>query len=155
MLLRLAGWEEHSLESLPAKPWSLVGRAAAVTARVGAAAEAAAVVEAAARGAALAVHAATAELRTLVVDDLFRLGSAQLWDAERLPPAGRLDEDQIRLLRAVVAGTSVSVAAREVNVSRRTADRRLAEVRLRLGVGSNAEAAVQVGAQLDGLAPRA
>jgi DNA-directed RNA polymerase specialized sigma24 family protein len=53
---------------------------------------------------------------------------------------GALDPVQQELLMLRAQGMSVAAAARIVHVSRRTAWRRLAEARIELGVGSNADA---------------
>jgi DNA-binding CsgD family transcriptional regulator len=76
------------------------------------------------------------------------------------PDAKRaLDDEQQRLLRLLGGGLSVIEAARRLHLSRRTAERRLAEARSALGAATNAEAVLRVqrqqaGTQGDGLTAR-
>jgi DNA-binding NarL/FixJ family response regulator len=72
---------------------------------------------------------------------------------------GALDDGQRRLLELLGRGLSVSEAARRPHLSRRTAERRLAEARGALGAATNAEAVVRVrehepGTPEDGLTAR-
>jgi DNA-binding CsgD family transcriptional regulator len=54
-----------------------------------------------------------------------------------------LTEEQLRLLDLLRQGVSVREAARRVHLSRRTAERRLAEAREVLGAATNAEAVIR------------
>jgi DNA-binding CsgD family transcriptional regulator len=70
-----------------------------------------------------------------------------------------LDEEQRRLLGLLGRGFSVREAARRLHLSRRTAERRLAEARAALGAATNAEAVLraegqELGTQTDGLTAR-
>jgi DNA-binding NarL/FixJ family response regulator len=70
-----------------------------------------------------------------------------------------LDEVQRRLLALLACGLSVPEAARRLHLSRRTAERRLAEARVALGAATNAEAVLRaegqkLGAERDGLSAR-
>jgi DNA-binding NarL/FixJ family response regulator len=70
-----------------------------------------------------------------------------------------LDEDQRRLLGLLSRGLSVREAAKRLHLSRRTAERRLAESRAALGAATNAEAVLrargqELGSNADGLTPR-
>jgi DNA-binding NarL/FixJ family response regulator len=53
---------------------------------------------------------------------------------------GVLDPEQLRLLAVLGKGRTVAEAARELHLSRRTAQRRLADIRSRLGVPTTAAA---------------
>ncbi len=104
-------------------------------------------------GAGLVVHGrAPREVLDRLCDDLRRLG--------RLDhrPVGeravtRFDEFDGELLGLLAAGLSVGRAAARLYVSRRTADRRLADIRLRLGVRSTAEALLVFGDQSPPIEP--
>jgi DNA-binding NarL/FixJ family response regulator len=75
------------------------------------------------------------------VDDLRRLGPVDHIIAEpELGPA--LTSDERRLLDRLADGQTLGQAAAELNLSRRTADRRLASARKKLGAASTAEAIV-------------
>lgn len=76
-------------------------------------------------------------------DDLRRLGRLDHRVVQRSDPV--LDEDQRTLLSALAAGRSLGSAAQQLHVSRRTADRRLAAARARLGASNTAEAIVTAG----------
>jgi DNA-binding CsgD family transcriptional regulator len=74
------------------------------------------------------------------LDDLMRLGTV---DHVVLPdhPRGLADRERA-MLGLIGEGMSVVDAARALGITRRTAERRLASARRRLGVNSNAEAVV-------------
>jgi DNA-binding CsgD family transcriptional regulator len=57
-----------------------------------------------------------------------------------VPP---LETSERRLLELLADGRSVGQAARELGISRRTADRRLRAIRARLGVATTTEAVVE------------
>jgi DNA-binding NarL/FixJ family response regulator len=70
-----------------------------------------------------------------------------------------LDEEQQQLLLLLGQGLSVREAAKRLHLSRRTAERRLAEARAALSAATNAEAVVrahglEIGTQSDGLTAR-
>ena len=70
-----------------------------------------------------------------------------------------LDHEQQLLLGFLGCGLSVHEAARQLQLSQRTAERRLAEARAALGAATNAEAVLRAGAhglgkQSDGLSAR-
>jgi DNA-binding CsgD family transcriptional regulator len=69
-------------------------------------------------------------------------GDANGCDVERA-----LDDEQRRLLELLGRGLSVVEAARRLHLSRRTAERRLAEARSILGAATNAEAVLRVRGQ--------
>ena len=93
-------------------------------------------------GAGLVVHAvAEREVIDRLVDDLRRLGAVDHRTGE--PAAGPgLTPDERRLLDALANGRTLGDAAAELHLSRRTADRRLASAREKLGVATTAEAVV-------------
>jgi DNA-binding CsgD family transcriptional regulator len=81
-------------------------------------------------------------------------GDANGCDVERA-----LDDEQRRLLELLGGGLSVVEAARRLHLSRRTAERRLAEARSILGAATNAEAVLraqgqELGMPDDGLTAR-
>lgn len=87
------------------------------------------------------------------IDDLRRLASVRIERAESESAdegnrAG-LTAEQRALLEHIGAGRSVLEAARIEAMSRRTAFRRLAEARAALGVDSNVEAVIALGANED------
>lgn len=70
-----------------------------------------------------------------------------------------LDEEQRGLLGLLCRGHSVTEAAQQLHLSRRTAERRLAEARASLGAATNAEAVLraegqELGTQGNGLSAR-
>jgi DNA-binding NarL/FixJ family response regulator len=80
-------------------------------------------------------------------------------NADRRDVESSLDEEQRRLLALLAHGLSVPEAARRLHLSRRTAERRLAEARAALGATTNAEAVLraegqELGVQSDGLSAR-
>jgi len=105
--------------------------------------DAAAAVLAAVEGAGLVV-AARADRDTIdrLCDDLRRLGPLDHRTADR-PSSPELTAEETALLALLRDGCSLGDAARRLHVSRRTADRRLAAARAKLGVTSTAEALVR------------
>ncbi len=92
-------------------------------------------------GAGLVVHATgSRDVVDRLLDDLRRLGPVDHRLGE--PARGALTGEQRRLLDALAAGHTLGEAAQLVGLSRRSADRRLAEVRRSLGVATTAEAVV-------------
>lgn len=106
--------------------------------------DAAAAVLAAARGAGIvAAVGPTPELAPRVFEDLSRLGTVQTLAAIEPvddAPDTLLDRESYALLAALAQGQTLGVAARSLSISPRTADRRLAAARRRLGVTTTAEA---------------
>jgi DNA-binding NarL/FixJ family response regulator len=75
------------------------------------------------------------------------------------PPEPPLDEEQRQLLQLLSDGLSLAEAAASLHVSRRTAERRLAEARAALGATTTAEAVLrargqELGDKRDGLSVR-
>jgi DNA-binding NarL/FixJ family response regulator len=80
------------------------------------------------------------EIADAMCDDLRRLG--RLDHRVMAAPDAVLGNDQRLLLSALAAGRSLSWAAQQLHVSKRTADRRLAAARTSLGAANTAEAIV-------------
>jgi DNA-binding NarL/FixJ family response regulator len=76
------------------------------------------------------------------LDDLHRLGPVEHLHATGPPATPSLNTVERALVGLVAEGLTIREAATELGVPRRTADRRLASARARLGVGSNAAAVV-------------
>ena len=98
------------------------------------------------RGNALLIHA-VAERATLdrLYDDLRRLAPVTVrTEPAPTPRAARLDEDETALLRLLATGLTLRDAAAELHVSPRTADRRLAGARAKLGVATTIEAVAAI-----------
>ena len=92
-------------------------------------------------GAGLVVEArAGREIVDRFVDDLRRLGPVE--HRTREPETPLLTNDERELLALLAGGATLGVAARRLHLSRRTADRRLAAARAKLGVKTTAEAVV-------------
>jgi DNA-binding NarL/FixJ family response regulator len=97
---------------------------------------------AAVAGAGLIVCAqASRDIVDRLVDDLRHLGPVEHRTAEQTP-APMLTSEEHRLLNALADGKTLSQAAAELHLSRRTADRRLRSAREKLGTTSTAEAIV-------------
>jgi len=93
-------------------------------------------------GAGVVVHArAERDVIDRLVDDLRRLGPVDHRTEEPEPGPG-LTADERRLLDALAQGKTLGEAAAVLHLSRRTADRRLASARQKLGAASTAEAVV-------------
>lgn len=105
-------------------------------------ADAAEAVLAALAGAGLLVHAAGERALTdRLLDDLRRLGPVEHVTSDPEPPTA-LTREELLLLEQLGEGRSLGEAASLLHLSRRTADRRLAAARAKLGVSSTAEALV-------------
>ncbi len=103
--------------------------------------DAAAALLAAVGGAGLVVHAvAEREIVDRLCEDLRRLGRLEhRLDADVRP---RLTREEQTLLDLLLDGQTLGEAAATVGLARRTADRRLAAARAKLGVRTTAEALV-------------
>ena len=106
------------------------------------AADAAAALLAAVAGAGVIVHARSpADVTERLVEDLRRFGPVDYRTGSA--SAGlELTHDERALLDLLANGRSLGAAAAELHLSRRTADRRLASARVKLGVATTAEAVV-------------
>ena len=110
---------------------------------IASAADAAAALLAVVAGAGLVAHMrAERELVDRFCDDLRRFGPVDYRTAST-PRGPRLTSEQRRLVDLLAEGLTLGEAARRLNLSRRTADRRLAEARGALGVETTAELLVR------------
>jgi DNA-binding NarL/FixJ family response regulator len=92
-------------------------------------------------GAGLIVRATTSrDVTDRLLDDLRRLGKVDHRIDE--PHRVTLTSEQRALLDLLSSGVTLGEAARRLRLSRRTADRRLAEARRALGVATTAEAVI-------------
>lgn len=123
---------------LPTSPWDLSARGWLCLGTIADADDAALAIEALSRGVDLVVSVVVeGDLRLRTLEDLHRLATVT---GVSQPEDHGLDDVHRRLLDALAEGSTVTEAARGLHLSRRTANRRLAEVRDRLAVTSNAEA---------------
>lgn len=107
------------------------------------AADAAAALLAVVAGAGLVAHVrAERELVDRFCDDLRRFGDVD-YRAASTPRLPHLTSEQRRLIDLLAEGLTLGEAARQLNLSRRTADRRLAEARRAFGVETTAELLVR------------
>ena len=133
------GWRSRTGFGLPARPRDLSAHRWVCRGAVSTRDDARAAVEALERGVGLVVALAVeGRDRLALLEDLERLGRIST------PVVGGLvlDDDQRRLLALLADGVTVAVAAQQAGVSLRTANRRLADARGRLGVDSTVEAIV-------------
>lgn len=133
------GWRSRTGFGLPARPRDLSAHRWVCRGVVATRDDGRAAVEALERGVGLVVALAVAGRdRLALLEDLDRVGRIST------PVVGGLvlDDDQRRLLALLADGVTVAVAAQQAGVSRRTANRRLADARSRLGVDSTVEAIV-------------
>ncbi|CAN5734845.1 hypothetical protein BH20ACT4_BH20ACT4_04050 [soil metagenome] len=134
------GWVINEGFELPDEPWDLSAERMVCTGAPDPS-NPSAVLLAAARGCSLILVAVDREAydTLLLVDQLARLGCS-----EQLPdgPANALGVEEAALLDRLADGHAVAAAARALNMSIRTANRRLAAARAALGVESNRQAVV-------------
>lgn len=142
-----AGW--RFVSPVPTAPWDLSGLGVALTATVTDDRSVAAMVEAAARGAAVVAATQDPAIVTALVEDLGRIGPVELWSDQERPPAAGLTPEEVELVCALATGQTLGGAARGLYLSRRTADRRLADARRRLAVATTPEALCLVGEMLE------
>ena len=136
--LRDAGWNIVS-------GWAGVSEEGTVRAgRVESAEDAAAALLAALGGAGVLVAArAERDVVDRLCDDLRRLGPLdhRVGETARAPA---LTKEERSLVELLLEGMTLGEAARRLGLSRRTADRRLASVRTKLGVDTTAAALVEI-----------
>ncbi len=135
-----AGWTGHRGLDPGDAPWDLAERP---TLCIGVVDEDAVgpALELVQRGAALAVEVALrAAARHRFLEDLHKLGARVTTDPAVLQRDPALPPLQQQLLDALAAGATVTAAADAAHVSRRTANRALADARTLLGVDTNAAA---------------
>jgi DNA-binding NarL/FixJ family response regulator len=131
--------------------WTLVPgwdarRDSVCTGVVASAEDAAAALLAVVGGAGVLIHArADRDIVDRLCDDLRRFGTLDHRVGYR-PPRVRLTREEQALVNILLAGESLSAAARKLSLARRTADRRLASVRAKLGVETTAEALIALSA---------
>lgn len=136
--VRDAGWTLQQGWSPPPGSGRIV-----CTGAVHSAENAAAALLAVVSGAGLVVAArAERDVIDRLCDDLRRLGRLdhRIGDA---PRGVGLTRDERALVESLLRGLTLGEAARKLNLSRRTADRRLASARRKLGAGTTAEALVE------------
>jgi DNA-binding NarL/FixJ family response regulator len=126
--------------------WTVPPRSAKVvcTGVVSSEEDAARALLAAVAGAGLAVSAqAPREVIDRLCDDLRRFGRVdhRVHQQERASVLTREEEGLVRLM---LDGFSLGDAARRLHLSRRTADRRMASIRAKLGASSSAEALLRI-----------
>ena len=122
---------------LPDAPWDLGLKRWVCVGTVAGPNDAEAALTALVRGVGLVISVTlSGEQRRRFDDDLTRAGSREAADAG----IGPVHE---ALLEALVAGEPLARAAERANVSRRTANRRMAEVRVHYGVETTPEAVVR------------
>lgn len=138
--LRLVpGWTGVDGFLLPRAPWDLAPQRLMCIGRVTDLEVARQAVAAAARGVGLAVSVElTGDDKRRFLEDLERLGASPAGKASTT--ADLLDADHGELLAALATGATLTAAAADLHLSRRTAHRRIAEARQRLGVNTTVEA---------------
>jgi DNA-binding NarL/FixJ family response regulator len=143
--VRASGWRVIQGWHPPAGPHRIV-----CVGRVESAQDAAAALLAAVAGVGLVIEAtAEREVVDRLCDDLRHFGPL---DHRTTGPATltRLDDDEYALLEMLLAGQTLGQAAAALHLSRRTADRRLASARSRLGVLTTAQALAAFGRRARG-----
>ena len=134
----LGGWTD--LPELERPPQAPSAAAASTSAE-----DAAAALLAAVGGAGVLIHArAERDVIDRLCDDLRRLGHSTIGVGVS-SASFRLTREEQALVEILLDGESLGAAARRMNIARRTADRRLASVRAKLGVETTAEALVALG----------
>jgi DNA-binding NarL/FixJ family response regulator len=140
------GWLVRRSWTLPWATWDADRSRVVCTGEIAGGEDAAAALLAAARGAGVVVDAnGDGDLVERFYEDLCRFGPVDYVCPPRTTSeSSELDEEQRRLLELLGEGLRLGDAARELHISRRTADRRLAAARRALGVRTTAEAVVLV-----------
>ena len=135
-----AGWTARQGFDLPDEPWDLTDRRWMCVGTVRDGESVRAAMEAVARGVGLTVAVEVSGIaRHQFLEDLYKATPPERYVASPRSPTARPDEHD-RLLDALARGTTVTAAAEELHISRRTANRILAEIRRELGVETTAEA---------------
>jgi DNA-binding NarL/FixJ family response regulator len=135
------GWQVHQGFDLPDDPWDVSARRLLCVGIVADDASARAAIAAVARGAGLALritHRGSGRHRFL--EDLHKVAAPVPYEPSRPASTDGLDALQRSLLDALAHGVTVTAAAQDLHVSRRTANRLLADARAKLTVDSNAAA---------------
>ena len=136
------GWNVHPGFDLPTEPWDLSGARLLCLGTVGDAGGAEAAMTAVARGAGIAVAITLrGAARHRFLEDLHTLAQPIRHRPTTPSPTTDLSGNQEHLLEALASGATVTSAAANLHISRRTANRLLEDARTRLGVDTNAGAA--------------
>ncbi len=125
---------------LPDEPWDLSARGLVLSGALPDDAARARALQAAARGVRLAVAVEPARVESFVADLRAKAGGDVVVVDQPKQTLAALTEDQRSLLALLAAGWTVPDAARQLYLSLRTAERRLAGARKALGVSTTAEA---------------
>lgn len=134
------GWRPHLGFDLPEQPWDLRSERLACIGTVDDEVSARAAMGALARGAGLAVRVTIGGAgRHRFLEDLHKVADPTAYEPEPSPGV-RLAPLQHELLDALSRGATVTAAAAGLHVSRRTANRLLADARAQLGADTNAAA---------------
>lgn len=133
-----AGWAVRTGFTLPGEPWDLASRRWACQGTVGNDGDAVAATWALVRGCGLIV-AVSPGASPDFLGDLGRAGQLERFTLTRGDDSG-LDADETALLAALAHGLSMQQAAKQLHLSGRTAQRRLASARATLGVRTTREA---------------
>jgi DNA-binding NarL/FixJ family response regulator len=135
-----AGWSVRDGFLLHEQAWSVSGMRPVCQGAVATADDAAAALLAAARGAGILAAVSDRDTQARLFEDLGRIGPVQLRRRESNDRAARLTPEHRELLELLAGGASLNDAARMLNYSVRTVERRLAAARAALGVTTTAEA---------------
>ncbi len=138
---RPIGATELPIELLPALPFDLSSSDLVARAVVRDTEDAERVLLAAARGAALIIEVQLDDTRRVTfLDDLSRVSDVRVDGPQT---STRLTDDQMALLDGLAAGRTLKEIAESLGLSRRTATRRLVEVKELLGVATTVEAVIK------------
>ena len=131
------GWKVHQGFEPASTPWLLADHRIICVGNIENEQDGAAALLALARGAVLLIHVnLNGHSGQRLIEDLCKVAKAHPLREE----GSELKEVHVALLDALAKGVTVSAAAVQLHLSRRTANRRLAEIRELLDVGTNAEA---------------
>jgi DNA-binding NarL/FixJ family response regulator len=134
------GWATQVGFDLGEVPWDRFGDRIICVGTVDAD-SAPAALEALARGAGLAIHVALrGTTRHRFLDDLHKIGAPVRYEPSADLALEALTAVERDLLDALARGATVTAAAAHLHVSRRTANRALADARLHLGASTTADA---------------
>jgi DNA-binding CsgD family transcriptional regulator len=146
--LARAGWSVRSGFVLEGLDWELSTARIVCVGRIGSDADASAALLAAVRGAGVVYFDARENGGAeRLIEDLGKLGPLE-WRSTQPSRLDDLSDEERRLLELLSQGRPLAEVARSLYVSRRTADRRLASARAKLGVRTTAEAVLLASAQV-------
>jgi DNA-binding NarL/FixJ family response regulator len=132
----LEGWRPIVVAELPAEPFDLTSMRFVVIAETLSVADAGALLMAAARGCSLILSRTSEDLVPApFLEDLGRMVDVVVTEDRPV-----LDADQVRFLERLASGATIVDVAAELGWSRRTAARRLADVKRRLAVTTTSAA---------------